>query len=371
MRKLTIILLTLLMTVSTLFTPDVAQASKANTAKNVNQYNTIVEKNLRNLNGKFKVTYVGNSNALRKSLKNTVPNAIKKDPLISGTVKTYSYTSESSRNKIVVEYKMTYYSTKAQERYAKKESKKIAKNIMKKHKTQLDRVKAVNDYVAGKTTYGGRTDARYTTYGVLKNNVAVCQGYAITGYRILKEMKIPVRYVIGHSNNEKHAWLKVSVNKRWYNMDITWNDTSSNSEYKKLYKYFLVSDAQLRKTHTWNNAKLPKANTGKYNFLNKASSVVKKGNTIYYANDNKRQRLYSYNVKTNKHKKVTNTRVQNLVIFKGKLYYSNYSDSGKLARMNTNGKKQQNLNKSFTTDLHVKSNKLVYKTKNKFYARNA
>lgn len=340
MRKLTIILLTLTMSISVLFTPEIAQARKGNTAKTVNQYNTIVQKNLRSLNKNFTVTYVGNSNWLRKSLKNTIPNAIKKDPLISGTVKTYSYSGTTSGKKMVIKYKMTYYSTKAQENYAKKQSKKIAKNIMKKNKTQLERVKVVNDYVAGKTTYGGRTDARYTTYGVLKNNVAVCQGYAITGYRILKEMKIPVRYVIGHSNNEKHAWLKVSVNKRWYNMDITWNDTSSSSEYKKLYKYFLVSDAQLRKTHTWNNSKLPKAKTAKYNFLNKASSVVKKGTTIYYANDNNRQRLYSYNIKMNKHKKVTNTRVQNLVIFKGKLYYSNYSDSGKLARMNTNGKKQ-------------------------------
>lgn len=371
MRNLLLAIISIMMVFTGLFTPFVAEAATANTAKNLPEFRKIVKTNLTNLNKEFKVVYRGNQATLNKNLKNIIPTEIKKDALIDATVSQYKYRGQKYTGKMVITYNVSYFSTKAQERYAKKEAKKIAKNIMKKNKGQLNRVKAVNDYIVSNTTYGGTTNARYTTYGVLRNKIAVCQGYSITGYRILKEMNIPVKYVKGTSKKQNHSWLKVKVSGKWYNLDITWNDPVPNDNYNKSYKYFLLSDSQLRKTHNWKSSDYPKAINKKYNFLNQTSSVAKNGNTLYYANDKDRQRLYSFNSKTGKHKKISHTRVQNLVYKKGKLYFSNYSASGKLAKMNTNGKKKVNLNQTYTSKIYVKGSKVIYFTKGNFYQRNA
>lgn len=371
MRNLLMAVMAMMMIFTGLFTPFVAEATTANTAKSLPEYRAIVKKNLSNHNSSFTVVYTGNQKTLSNNLKNIIPTEIKKDALIDATVHTFKYSGKQNSKKMTINYEITYFSTKAQENFARKETRKIAKNIMKKNKGQFNRVKAVNDYIVSNTTYGGSTKAKYTTYGVLNNKIAVCQGYSITGYRLLKEMGIDAKYVKGVSNNEHHSWLKVKVSGVWYNLDITWNDPLPNNNFKKSYKYFLLSDSQLRKTHKWNNAGLPKANSKKYNFFNNTSSVTRNGNTFYYANNKNRQKLYSFNLKTAKHKKVSNTRVQNLVYKKGKLYFSNYSDSGKLAKMNTNGKKKQTLNKSYSSNIHAKGSKIVYLTKGKYYSRNA
>lgn len=354
-----------------ILTPITVEAATTNRAENLPQYRAVVEKNLLNFKTTFTVVYTGNQHILNENLKNIVPTEIKKNVLIDATVQNYKYTGKKNSKTMQITYNVTYLSTKEQEQYAQREAKKIAKNIMKKHKGQFNRVKAVNDYLVQNTSYGGSTNAKYTTYGLLKNKIAVCQGYSITGYRILKEMKIPVRYVKGTSKNQYHAWLKVSVSGEWYNLDITWNDPMPNNNYKKVYKYFLLSDAQLRTTHKWNNASYPKATDKKYNFLNSTSSVTRKGTTLYYANDKQRQKLYSFNLKTGKHQKISNTRVQNLTYKKGKIYFSNYTRNGELTRMNTDGKGAKVLNDSYTKNIHVKGSKIIYYTNGKYYQRNA
>lgn len=371
MKKLIAVVVGVIMVFTSLFTPFVAEATRANTATTMTQYNKIVKKNLNSLNTSFSVTYTGNQATLRKNLDRIIPDQIKNDPLINATVKSYKYTGSSSRTKLVINYKMTYFSTKAQERYAQQQSKKIAQSIMKKNKGDFNRVKAVNDYIVGRATYGGKGNVRYTTYGVLKNRTAVCQGYAITAYRMFKEMNIPVQYVRGNSKNQNHVWLKVKVNKTWHNLDVTWNDPTPNNNYNRKYNYFLISDREMSKTHRWNNSGYAKATSKKYDFFKRTSSVAQNGNTIYYANSKNRERLYSFNISTGKHRKVSNTRVQNLAYTKGKLYFSNFSNRGKLARMNTNGKAQRNLNNKFTKNVHIKGNYVMYQVGNKFYKRKA
>lgn len=355
-----------------LFGVNIEEAHAAsNTAKNMTQYNQVLKSNLKNLNTSFSITYTGNQATLRKELPNLVKAQQKQEPLIAANLKTYRYKGKTVSNKLVVTYQVTYLATKAQEKYAQTESKKIARKIKASNKTNFDRVKAVNDYIVGKATYGGSTQTKYTTYGVLKNRVAVCQGYAITAYRMFKEMGIPVKYVEGRSKNVGHAWLKVKVSGQWYNLDITWNDPLPNNNYKRSYKYFLLSDSELRKTHSWNNTGLPVAKSTKFNFFKSTSSITKNGSTIYYANDKNRQRLYSYNVSTNKHKKISNTRVQYLAYKGGKIYFSNYTNHGELAVMKTNGKGQKNLNRTFTKNIYVSGKYVVYQTNNKYYKRAA
>ncbi|HIX42184.1 MAG TPA: DUF5050 domain-containing protein [Candidatus Kurthia intestinigallinarum] len=266
-----------------------------------------------------------------------------------------------------------YFTTKAKKQQADATLKTIANTIKKNNKSQFDRVKAVNDYLVLNTTYGGTTDDRYTAYGLLQDKVAVCQGYATAAYALLKELGMEVRYVVGvaydkDGNPQDHAWNKVKVDGKWYNLDVTWNDPVPNRANSVSHKYFLLSDKTLNKDHVATTPTLyPKATDTKYDFLKDTSSVAINGTMIYYANDKKNQQLYSYNKKTKKHKRLAAIRVQDLAYYNGKLYFSNYSNSGYLASIKTNDKSLKTLKKKFSTNVYINKNYVYYSNAGKKY----
>ena len=55
---------------------------------------------------------------------------------------------------------------------------------------------------------------------------------------------------IGIGNGGGHAWNKVKVDGSWYNIDLTWDDPVSSRPILS-YDYFLVSDAVMKKDHSW------------------------------------------------------------------------------------------------------------------------
>lgn len=268
-----------------------------------------------------------------------------------------------------------YFTTKAKKQQADAQLKKVAATIKKNNKTDFARVKAVNEYLVLNTTYGGTTEDRYTAYGLLKNKQAVCQGYATAAYTLLKAMGMDVRYVVGIGYNrsggsEEHAWNKVKVDGKWYNLDVTWNDPVPNRAHTVSYQYFLLSDKKFNKDHVATNPSLyPAATDTKYDFLKDTSSAVMNGNTIYYANDKQKQQLYSYDMKKKKHKRVAAVRVQYLAYYNKKLYFSNYSNAGYLASIKTNGKSLKILDKKFSTNLYVQGKKLYYAANGKTYSK--
>ena len=50
-----------------------------------------------------------------------------------------------------------------------------------------------------------------------------------------------------------HMWNKVYYNKKWYNVDVTWDDPVSNMKDNRKYDFFMLSDMDMRKTHTEDN----------------------------------------------------------------------------------------------------------------------
>ena len=80
---------------------------------------------------------------------------------------------------------------------------------------------------------------KYTAYAALMHGTAVCQGYAVLFYRLMRELDVPVRVITGQSNGVNHAWNIVAINGKYYNMDSTWDSNyGSNIEY---YQYFMRS----------------------------------------------------------------------------------------------------------------------------------
>ena len=80
-----------------------------------------------------------------------------------------------------------------------------------------------------------------TAYAALVQHTAVCQGYSVAAYRLLRECGISARVVTGtvtlpDGTEEYHAWNLAAIGGRFYNLDITWDDQLGGEG------YFLKSD---------------------------------------------------------------------------------------------------------------------------------
>ncbi|MCR4715939.1 MAG: hypothetical protein K5656_02050 [Lachnospiraceae bacterium] len=109
-------------------------------------------------------------------------------------------------------------------------------------KSDIEKIKAVHDYVVNRLTYDqNNAGISHTAYGAVDNNTAVCQGYSLLTMRLLNMIGIDTTYV--HSNN--HSWNLVKYNGVYYNLDATWDDPTSNMGPVLRYTYFMKSNADL------------------------------------------------------------------------------------------------------------------------------
>lgn len=149
-----------------------------------------------------------------------------------------------------------------------KELKKILINIVHDEMTDLEKVKAIHDYLVMNVVYDnelllkvGSGDSNIKYYhgfyleGVLLDKKAVCEGISKTFTALCNIEGIPCVTVEGYQsdnpNGVGHAWNKVFVNNDWYIVDVTSDGTIINNSFEILtYKYFLIDDATYQKKYT-------------------------------------------------------------------------------------------------------------------------
>lgn len=132
---------------------------------------------------------------------------------------------------------------------------KIAKKALK-IKNEYSRIEYIHDTIAKNTDYFDVDDPEsyigYThyAYGALVEGRAVCQGYSAAFAYVCRLANIQCINVYGTSKGESHSWNKVLCNKKWYNVDLTWDDELSNFKDSITHKYFMLSDQEFAKDHT-------------------------------------------------------------------------------------------------------------------------
>lgn len=161
-------------------------------------------------------------------------------------------------------------------------AKTVLRTIICDEMTEYEKVLSIFDYISYNSTYDDTivssdesSETSFTSYtsfyleGVLYDGVSVCDGFSKT-FALLCNMegidavRITGSVYKGTQNEGLHAWNKVKVDGDWYIVDITWtvtktgdNDFTSGGEAVNYnakeflsYKYFLVSDSYIAKTHT-------------------------------------------------------------------------------------------------------------------------
>lgn len=90
----------------------------------------------------------------------------------------------------------------------------------------------------------------FNIYGTLVKQKAVCTGYACSTKMLLNRVGIECRTVVGMSKNSGHMWNQVKINENWYNLDVTWDDSATESDvlYSR-YSYFNLTDERLNRNH--------------------------------------------------------------------------------------------------------------------------
>jgi len=323
------------------------------------QFTKELVKQINNFETDIKITYTGPMGDFKKEIMDAFEKAKKQAVYASGHMESTTISADSLGN---VTYKIKYLTNQTQEAAVQKKIGQVLKNIIKPSMTEFDKVKAINDYIVSNTSYGTKTKASpHSAYALLFEGQAVCQGYALTAQTMLEQTGIETKYVVGFVNgNEAHAWNLVKVDGKWYHLDTTWNDPLPNRIGAASYDYFLVTDEQLNKDHSWIQADYPAATSTKYSFLHNVHFAYQLNNTVYFSNTADNDKLYKLDMASGKKTKVLEKRALYITGMNQHLYYSDYSNSGYLTKLDLKTLKAEVLVKQQVTNLKIHDNYLIY-----------
>lgn len=147
--------------------------------------------------------------------------------------------------------------------YEKRADKILAK--LTDDMTAYEKIKKIHDLIISNAEYDLDSPANDNVYGTLVNKRGKCDGYAKTFSYICGRAGIETVTVIGNDLSDKsdtlHMWNKVLYKGKWYNVDATWDDPVSNMRDNTKYDFFMVSDSDLKKSHSEDNLsfEVPKA----------------------------------------------------------------------------------------------------------------
>jgi transglutaminase/protease-like cytokinesis protein 3 len=156
-----------------------------------------------------------------------------------------------------------------------KKIKQIIEQIIQEDMQDVDKVKAVHDYIVLNTRYDYDNllsntipEISFTAEGVLAKQIAVCQGYAFAFQLFMEQLSIGSKVVVGTDlkTGLGHAWNMVKLDGNWYHVDTTWDDPVPDKEGTVQYNYFLITDEVLEEDHDWIRSDYPDCDREDYQY---------------------------------------------------------------------------------------------------------
>ena len=109
---------------------------------------------------------------------------------------------------------------------------KKAAALCKDAKTDMDKVTAIYNYIAGHYTYDTKLASDITsgkvskyipdTAATLNSNKGICYDLASLFAAMCRSQNIPCTLTKGYAGSSYHAWNKVNVSGNWYQIDMTY-----------------------------------------------------------------------------------------------------------------------------------------------------
>lgn len=136
-----------------------------------------------------------------------------------------------------------YYTTaEEEEKVSERVSAIITSSGLSGDSDAREKAAFVHDYICENVSYDtvhkhtpGSGHLQSTAYGTLFYNTALCQGYAVLCYRLLRELGVENDIVTGEvyidNAPERHAWNRVYIGDEIYYMDVTLDDVNGSRDY--------------------------------------------------------------------------------------------------------------------------------------------
>ncbi|KAA9002093.1 transglutaminase [Paenibacillus spiritus] len=198
--------------------------------------------------------YAGSTSRLKAAIKTSIEQAMASDPYLYYIVDSYAYSYQGGSKSAQVSVKLKYRESLQETAYVDARVKAVLQKIVHPGMNPHEKVKAIHDWVVLNLRYD-LSYTRYTAYEALHDGSAVCQGYSLLTYKLLKAAGIPVRIAEGtarqNGRSQSHAWNLVQLEGKWYHLDTTWDDPLPDRSGEASTNYYLLSDAQMRQDHSW------------------------------------------------------------------------------------------------------------------------
>lgn len=169
----------------------------------------------------------------------------------------------------------------------------IEKNI-KDDMSTYEKIRLVHDYIVQNTEYKkSNSEREHSVLGPLLDGYAVCDGYAKAFDLFMYAMDIDCILVTGEAR-EPHAWNIVWIDGVPYHIDLTWDDPLGLLGFdsgKISYEYFLLPEAYITKTHSFEVTDYPYCKDNYYTYYTYRNNLI---STIYDYAD-KFKELYKLN----------------------------------------------------------------------------
>ena len=173
-------------------------------------------------------------------------------------IKSYSSVNFGDKvrtSKIIV---LNYYYSEEQAIELKNEVQTVYISIIEKantYRNDEDKVKFVYDKLIKMGTYTNDENVdsgKYQSFiSIFKDGKTVCSGFSYAFKFIMDNLGIESNIIIDIQDEIKdsHMWNMVKLNDKWYNLDITYDDSSTEELGYPTYDYYLKNNDEFYKTH--------------------------------------------------------------------------------------------------------------------------
>jgi len=223
----------------------------ADTFSNFSDIEQNIYQHLQNRDSEISFSYVGNRTEFKNNITQAIISAYSKDDYTARAWVEIKPNTSVLNDKIDTTLKVSYLTSLEQEKYIDNEIKKIMTDIIKVNMSDLEKIRAINDYLINRYEYDYSLKSN-NAYTALTTAKTICQGYSMTAYKMLNYAGIENRIIVGSLDGVSHSWNYILVNNKWYHLDITNNDAA------KTNKYYLVENNVLESNkYEWNKKSYP------------------------------------------------------------------------------------------------------------------
>ncbi|MDO5446067.1 MAG: transglutaminase domain-containing protein, partial [Eubacteriales bacterium] len=133
--------------------------------------------------------------------------------------------------------------------------------------SEYEKVKGVYEYLINNSSYDINVKDQ-TSYSLLVNRSGVCAGYAGAMKYLLDRLNVDCMIASGKSKGEDHVWNLVRIGGCWYQVDPTWGDPVTGSDFQTIsYDYLLLDDEEMFLDHQYDSGVVyPNCSTEESNF---------------------------------------------------------------------------------------------------------